>query len=483
MARFKVRDFLSIMSVPVITVEEMRRWEAASWAAGCSQAEVIQQAGAAVGRVAARWTQWGDTVVILAGPGNNGADARHAEPELAGRLVRVIDATDPVRALTEVNAALAGRPALLIDGLFGIGLNRPLDDAWVQLIEAVNESRVRILAVDVPSGLNADTGLPQPTALRASVTVTMGAPKAGLLMDTAWPFVGRLEVAAHIGLIPCPIQSNLHWTLAEDFADFPPRRPQYAHKGDFGHLRIIAGSYGYHGAAVLAARGAARAMPGLLTLLTMENVYSVVAAQLQSTMVEIWKGDARGTEGCDGLLFGSGLASSDVTQPFRQRLRRAWHSAAMPVIADATALDWLAPDARRHDFWRIMTPHPGEAARLLNTTVPAVQHDRVGSLRELSRRYSNCLVVLKGHQTLIGTSTGPIYLNGTGNPGLAQGGAGDVLAGFLAGMVMQRRHHRDALTAVRYAVWQHGAAADRLTARMAHWTIEDLVNELGTMRA
>lgn len=471
------------MPVPVITVEQMRQWEAASWSAGCSQEEVIRQAGAAVGRVARQWTKPGDAVLILAGLGNNGADACQARAELADRHTQVLTITEAAPALAELNAALAARPALVIDGLFGIGLNRPLDEAWVALIEAVNESRLPVLAVDVPSGLNADTGLPQPAALRATVTVTMGAPKPGLLTDTAWPFVGRLEVAAHIGLIPCPVQGKLWWTLAEDFSDFPPRRPQYAHKGDFGQLTIIAGSYGYHGAGVLAARGAARAMPGLITLLTMENVYSVVAAQLQSAMVGIWKGDARGTEGCDGLLFGSGLASSDVTQQFRQRLRRAWHSAAMPVIADATGLDWLAPDARRHDFWRIMTPHPGEAARMLNTTVPAVQRDRVGSLRELSRRYSNCVVVLKGHQTLVGTATGPVFINGTGNPGLAQGGAGDVLAGFLAGMVMQRRHHRDVLKAARYAVWQHGAAADRLAARAAHWTIDEFVNELGARPA
>ncbi|NJN05412.1 MAG: NAD(P)H-hydrate epimerase, partial [Rhodobacteraceae bacterium] len=145
------------MPAPVITVEQMRRWETASWAAGCSETEVIQRAGAAVGRVALRWTKPGDTVLILAGLGNNGADARRAEPELSGRHVHALAITDPERALPELADALAKQPALVIDGLFGIGLNRPLDAAWVALIEAVNESNATVLAVDVPSGLNADT--------------------------------------------------------------------------------------------------------------------------------------------------------------------------------------------------------------------------------------------------------------------------------------------------------------------------------------
>jgi NAD(P)H-hydrate epimerase len=467
------------MPLPVLTVEQMRRWEAASWAAGCSEAEVIRRAGAAVGRVARQWSAPGDIILILAGSGNNGADARHAQSELADRTVSILYVKDPVQALPELADALARRPALIIDGLFGIGLNRPLDAAWVSLINQINRSGVPVLAVDLPSGLHADNGLPQPAAVQAAATVTMGAPKIGLLRDTAWPFVGRLEVADDIGLIPCPAQADVLWTVPADFAGFPPPRPVFAHKGTFGHLHILAGSLGYHGAAVLAARGASRAMPGLITLHTSRQVYTAVAAQLQSVMVRVWTNDLPGETDADALLFGPGLAGSDVTLPLRRRLQRAWERAAVPVIVDASALDWLKPMAHPVPQARILTPHPGEAARMLKTTTQSVQRDRVAALRELSRQQGDALVVLKGHQTLIGSADGPVFVNGTGNPRLAQGGAGDVLAGFLAGLVAQRRHHGDVLRAVRYAVWHHGAAADTLSRSRARWTVEDLMDALG----
>ena len=203
------------------------------------------------------------------------------------------------------------KPALIIDGLFGIGLNRPLDDGWKKFITAVNESKIPVLAVDVPSGLNADTGEPTISgmAIEAAVTLTVGAPKTGMLAQAAWPFVGRLEVADDVGLIPCPHAGELNWTLPDDFENFPPRRAVAGHKGTFGHLAIIAGSLGFHGAAVLAARAAQRAQPGLVTLFTQENVYHVVAAQLQSVMVELWTPDLKLPDTVTAVLIGPGLAA------------------------------------------------------------------------------------------------------------------------------------------------------------------------------
>ena len=179
--------------------------------------------------------------------------------------------------MPKLDALLASRPALIIDGLFGIGLNRPLEPGWVGFIGRVNAEHLPVLAVDVPSGLNADTGEPQGAAIEASVTLTVGAPKAGMLREVAWPFVGRLEVAWDVGLAPCPHKSELQWTLPEDFAGYPPARAAAGHKGSYGHLAVVAGSLGYHGAAVLASRGAQRAQPGLITLHTLEAVYHAVA--------------------------------------------------------------------------------------------------------------------------------------------------------------------------------------------------------------
>src|SRR5262249_387967 len=152
----------------------------------------------------------------------------------------------------------------------GIGINRPLDERWQGLIRLVNESRIPVLAVDVPSGLNAETGQPEGAAIRAAVTLTVGAPKAGMLLQPAWPYAGRLEVATDVGLVKCPFTSEVNWIQPEDFRRFPPARSVAAHKGDFGHVNIFAGSLGYHGAAVLTARGAQHAHPGLVTLHTFE---------------------------------------------------------------------------------------------------------------------------------------------------------------------------------------------------------------------
>jgi NAD(P)H-hydrate repair Nnr-like enzyme with NAD(P)H-hydrate dehydratase domain len=142
-------------------------------------------------------------------------------------------------------------------------------------------------------------------------------------------------------------------------------------------------------------------------------------------------------------------------------------------------LEWVEKGATPLNSRRVLTPHPGEAARLLGTNSSAVQENRVAALRELSNRYGNCWIVLKGHQTLIGRSTGQIFVNSTGNPYLAQGGAGDVLAGFLGGLLAQPKLQAQPLKAIRYGVWAHGLAADRLTALGRTWTVEDLLNTIG----
>jgi len=173
------------MPVPVISIEQMRDWERATWSAGQTEAEVIRRVGQCVARRALALTQPGDRILILAGRGHNGEDARAAREHLASRTVEMLDAAGAAADLEKLNALLKLRPALLVDGLFGIGLNRPLGPEWISLIERVNEARIPTLVVDVPSGLNADTGQPQGAAVKATVTLTVGAPKTGLLAETA----------------------------------------------------------------------------------------------------------------------------------------------------------------------------------------------------------------------------------------------------------------------------------------------------------
>ncbi len=470
------------MPLPVITIAQMREWEKATWAAGQTEPEVIRRVGKSVARQALAMTPAGAHLVILAGKGHNGEDARASRGALEQRRVDVLEVAEPAKDWHRLEALLSLRPALVIDGLFGIGINRPLNADWIKLIELLNHSGVPVLAVDVPSGLNGDTGEPQGAAVRSRVTLTVGAPKRGLLLHPGVEYVGRLEVAAEVGLVPCPLASDVQWTSTTDFNGFPPSRAVATHKGTYGHLAIIAGSVGYHGAAVLTARGAQRAQPGLLTLFTMERSYPPVASQLQAVMVSPWQEEIRLPKTTSALLVGPGLAADDVPEKLKALVRQFWREAPFPVIVDASALAWLEPGSPGSAAVRVVTPHPGEAARMLGTSTPEVQADRFQALRNISSRFAGAWVVLKGHQTLVGRATGEIYVNPSGNPHLAQGGSGDVLSGFIAGLLAQPALQTDPLTALRYAVWQHGATADDLQDTRPNWVVEDLVAHLGSSR-
>jgi hydroxyethylthiazole kinase-like uncharacterized protein yjeF len=423
-----------------------------------------------------------DFILLLAGKGNNGADVRAASEHLPGRRVELLHVNTPAAFLTPLETALGQKPALVIDGLFGLGLNRPLDEDWIGFIDRLNGARPRVLSVDVPSGLNADTGESYGAVVEAAWTVAVGAVKQGLLLPGATAFVGRLEVASDVGLVSLVETSELIWTMPEDFHGYPPKRPVGGHKGSFGHLAILAGSVGFHGAAVLAARGAQRAQPGLITVFTHEPAYFQVAIQLQSAMVRPWTPDVRLPGEFSAVLVGPGLAAEDIPAEMRTAVRKLWSDALVPMVADASALDWLPMGHAPKSTIRVMTPHPGEAARLMRATPPRVQENRPNAVREISKSFGNSWVVLKGHQTLVGSSAGEVFVNPSGNPHLAQGGSGDVLAGFIAGLIAQPALQPDAGRTLRYAVWQHGAAADALQSQRSNWTIEDLAREIGNVR-
>jgi NAD(P)H-hydrate repair Nnr-like enzyme with NAD(P)H-hydrate epimerase domain len=259
------------MPIPVITVAQMREWEKVTWASGIKEEGVMRRAGQAVARLAERVTRPGDSVLFLAGKGHTGDDTALAYDLLEGRKRKLLRVIDPELDAKGLLAELKEPHALLVDGLFGIGLNRPLASPWMKLIERINASGIPALAVDVPSGLSADSGLPLDLAVRASWTLTFGAVKQGLLKTSATPFTGRIEIAEEIGLLPYPFSTETSLTADTDFFRYPPRRFIAGHKGTYGHVVILAGSRGYHGAAVLAARAAQRAQPGLITVLTPEE--------------------------------------------------------------------------------------------------------------------------------------------------------------------------------------------------------------------
>jgi ADP-dependent NAD(P)H-hydrate dehydratase / NAD(P)H-hydrate epimerase len=471
------------MPVPVLTTAEMREWEAASWRSGLTETEVIQKAAMAVAQWARQMTCPGARVLVLAGKGNNGADARLAGAFLPDRRVDILNVTDPESSLPTLDSLLSSRPDLIIDGLFGIGLNRPLNPAWCALLQHVNDSIVPVLSVDVPSGLHADLGQAQSTAIQASMTLTIGAPKQGMLIPSAGSWVGRLECAHQIGLIPCPFSKGMLWGLPSDFIHYPSPRPVESNKGTYGHAVIVAGSMGYHGAAVLAARGALRARPGLVTIIPQASVYQVVASQLQAAMVHPWHAGWRLPGNMTALLYGPGLADTSLPSALWAELRQAWQTAPIPVIVDASALDRLPPGPISTSAIRLITPHPGEAARLLHTTVAEIQADRSQALQKLSAQFGDCWVILKGRHSLVGRSSGQVYINPSGNPYLAQGGSGDILAGYLAGLSAQSTLCSDPLQLIRYAVWQHGATADLLNHSRSNWTVDELVDQIGMISA
>lgn len=468
------------MALPVISIAQMRDWEAATWAAGRTEAEVIEMVGQAVAAEAMAMTAPGELILVLAGKGHNGEDARRAAPHLLERRVEILHVSDPAQALSSLEELLALSPALIIDGLFGIGLNRSLSPDWVKFIDSVNNARTQVLAIDLPSGLDGNTGEPHGAAVRADITVTVGAPKAGLLMPPSWNIAGQVRVADRAGLVPYELPSELLWTVPrDDFAGLPPCRPTTSHKGTYGHLAIMAGSMGYHGAAVLAARAAQRARPGLITLHTADQVYTPVASQLQSVMVAPFRAGFKIPNGYSAHLIGPGLAAPEMRDIAAPVLRQLWRDSELPLIVDASGLDLLPADPPARAGLRVLTPHPGEAARLLRCPVEQVQANRLAAVRNLSKRHGNAWIVLKGHQTLVGRSSGEVYVNGSGNAYMAQGGSGDVLAGFLAGLLAQPAIAKEAPRAIRYAVWMHGNAADMLQRARKTWIVEDLFNVLG----
>lgn len=467
------------MPLPVLSIAQMRQWENATWAAGQSEREVIRRVGAAAAARVLELTAPGQAILLIAGKGHNGDDVRAMAEHLKGRKVETLNINAPATDLDALRSRLKASQALVVDGLFGIGLDRPLEGHWAGLVDLLNAARQRVVSIDVPSGLDADSGLPLGSAVRASVTLTVGAPKAGLLRPSAWPFVGRLEVLEDVGLVAFANQSREQWTVAGDFRGFPPARPIASHKGKHGHLAIVAGSAGFHGAAVLAARGAQRAAPGLIALHVPEEVYGPIASQTQAVMVSRLRVGALRENRWTAILIGPGLADPNLPGEIRELARDLWLNAPVPLVVDASALDWLPNHGSQLPAPRVITPHPGEAGRMLGRTSQEVQEDRFDAVRELSRRFGGAWVVLKGHQTVVGNHSGPLRINSTGNPSLGQGGSGDVLAGFLAGLVAQPDLQRDMAETAAYSVFEHGAAADRLQARRPGWIVEELAGELG----
>ncbi|HEV2219796.1 MAG TPA: NAD(P)H-hydrate dehydratase [Casimicrobiaceae bacterium] len=461
---------------PILTIPALRTLEGRH-----AHEPLMERAGAAAAEIAAAMlgSERGP-VVVLAGPGNNGGDAYVAARRLRerGANVHVVaagdiaalpaDAAAACRSLRATGAELlaappAGRPALIVDGLFGVGLSRALTAPHANWVDWANASGAPILALDAPSGLDAATGVAQAPTIVASATATFIALKPGLLTADGPDHCGAISVQAlGIGADIGPAANlRLEWPgIATGLPVVLARRRRATHKGSYGSVCVVGGADGMVGAPLLAGRAALRAGAGRVVVCFVAEHPPVVDVQSPELMLR----DAQSPErSADAWVVGPGLSRCSRAMA----LTAGAIARDEPLVLDADALNIVAVDetlreaiaARRAPT--LLTPHPAEAARLLRSDTAAVQADRVGSAVTLATAL-RAQVVLKGNGSIVARPDGSFDINASGGPALATAGSGDVLAGILGALLAQGIA---AATAMRIGVCLHGAAADALVAQ------------------
>ena len=462
---------------PIYTAAGIRRLEALA-AAGPDAPALMERAGlAAAEHARAMCGDRARDVLVVAGPGNNGGDAFEIAAHLKRGFYRVhvVFAGDRARLPQDAARALAKwesaggtllpaipaevRFGLAVDGLFGIGLARPLAPAHAALVRALNALEAPVLALDVPSGIAGDTGAVMGEAVRATRTVTFIAHKPGLLTLDGPDHCGEIAVE-RLGIDAAALLAPEGGLVGpEIFAAALRPRPRNFHKGRAGSVGILGGAAGMSGAAFLAGRaalkcGAGRTYLGLLDPLALDPVQPELMLRAPK--------DLLAKSLLTVLAAGPGLGRSEAAK----KALAAAIASALPLVLDADGLNLVAADkalAKKlaaREAPTVMTPHPAEAARLLGRETHEVQSDRVESAQAIAKRY-RALVALKGNGTVVAAPDGRWWINASGNPGMASAGMGDVLTGIVAALLAQGASPADATLA---GVGRHGAAADRLVA-------------------
>lgn len=476
-----------------------------------------------------------ESIVVLAGPGNNGGDglamARHLDGRgypcrvfqvlgasgrmsedarlerdilhRAGIAIEVIAPTgDALDGVLDGVLDACAEADLIVDALFGTGLSRPLDGHFAAVVEGARTCGTPVLAVDLPSGLDGSLAAPIGPHLEAELTVTFAFPKVAHVLPPAADAVGGLAIV-DLGLPSSVLDaatSELELLTAGELAPLLPSRPRAAHKGDFGHVLLVAGGPGGAGAAVLAARSAVRGGAGLVTVAPpAEHAPAVDLGSLESMTVRLPReadpdvqlgaglGDgaretiARLLPGKSVLAIGPGLGTAGRTP---STVRRTVEACPLPTVLDADALNAYSgklESLATRQAETVLTPHPGEMARLLETDSGAVQADRLAAVRSAAER-SGATVVLKGRRTLIAAPGRPTAINDTGNPGMATGGTGDVLTGLIAALIGQGLGGYDAAC---LGVHVHGLAGDLAATEVGETALNagDLIDRLGSVFA
>jgi hydroxyethylthiazole kinase-like uncharacterized protein yjeF len=462
----------ALVSPPLFMAADCRAIDR-HWADAHPATPLMERAGAAAAELAGTLaSESGESVLILAGPGNNGGDALVAARLLAtqGFRVIVVSRADPARLPPEAARAWAAwrvsggtiradfppsqRYSLVIDGLFGVGLQRDIGGEDARWIEAANGLNCPKLALDVPSGLDSDSGRIRGCALRADHTLTFLGLKPGLFTADGPDYAGQLHLdTLGIDAAALPVTPGTALTQLESRHHLPARR-QNSHKGLFGHVGIVGGAGGMVGACLIAGRAALQQGAGSVTLAVLDErvVVDYLEPRLMFAVPEKLV-DAQPSV----LAIGPGLGQ----QPRAHALLETALAAPCPLVLDADALNLLAGDvglakqAARRTHPTLLTPHPGEAARLLGASSADIQANRIEAAQRLSTQY-HAHVALKGAGTLIAHPDGRYAISTSGGPWLAQAGSGDRLTGMLAALLGQGM---DAGNALEAAVWLHGETA------------------------
>ncbi len=464
---------------------------------GVTQWALMQAAGVAVARFARRHFVGAGRIVVLCGRGNNGGDGMVAARELAraGRMVTVVLLGDPNglrdeparlwseledvpgvtrKAITEDATredcdALLRDADLVVDAVTGTGFRPPLRGLAIAVAAALRAATVPVLAVDLPTGWDADDATSRP-AFPADAIVTFTAPKPAHVLGHLTRRWSDAVVVAQIGSPPEAVAttSGLRWAGASK-SIVEAARAVNAHKGSFGHVLLAGGSIGKAGAVAMAAMAALRSGAGLVTVATSVAVQAQVAAYAPEMMTMRLDADAgKLLERKTVVGIGPGMGADEWAREAMWRLLDGLENDAVPIVLDADALNLLSAEpgsvkllAQRHKL--VLTPHPGEMARLTGKTVAEIEQDRVGVARRFAQEHGVTLV-LKGSRTLVAHPDGQVAVNTTGNPGMAKGGSGDVLTGILAAMLAQ---FPDKISqAVEAAVCLHGLAGDIAARRL-----------------
>lgn len=472
----------------VVTAEEMRAAERRAENRGISIPDMIRQAGIAVAREAMSVVPEGPIVVVV-GPGNNGSDGLAAARYLSdsGRFVRVFALhrrsddpyLGPVALLSDDMSGLdqaLSSAACVIDALLGTGQTRAPEGLLARTIESINQSRDDrfVLSVDIPTGVNADTGQVPGPAVRADVTLAMGAAKIGLFQYPGAEYAGRVEVSdAGVGDESFQVSRTEAMTIG-DAATLIPNRNANGSKGSSGSVLFVGGSRDFCGAPVMASMGAYRSGAGLVQIAVPGSIKNVVASHavepvflplpeqdgaIDRSSTSVLAGALQKARSC---VAGCGMSQTESTFAFTERFLGLLRDSQTQCVLDA---DFLNNMSKLDHWWgdppaAVITPHPGEMSRLTGLEIGAIQADRVRIAREHAHMWK-VVVVLKGAGTVVASPDGRVSINTTGGPNLATAGTGDVLSGVIAGLLAQGCSLFDA---ARLGVYLHGLAGDLVRA-------------------